>query len=128
MPTYLNHPSYMKFPLRIGPGGARASTRAEHVREQIEQVLFTVPGERWYRPGFGAAVRQLVFEPGNALLVELTKKRINAALVESLAGEITPSSLEVEVAMAGAQLIITIRYQVATINHSERVEFAIGGT
>jgi Bacteriophage baseplate protein W len=128
MSTLLNQANYMQFPFSLGRGGAKVSTRAEHVREQIEQVLFTVPGERWYRPGFGGAVRQLVFEPSNTVLVELTKKRISAALTESLAGEITPNSLEVDVVADGAALTITIGYKVATINHSERVEFAIGAS
>ncbi len=34
-----------------------------HIREQIEQVLFTDPGERVFRPELGAGMRQLVFEP-----------------------------------------------------------------
>ncbi len=53
------------------PGGAqRACTglrhiTVRHIREQIEQVLFTDPGDRVFRPEFGAGVRRLVFEPNS---------------------------------------------------------------
>ena len=56
MATRLNNPDYMKFPMQIGENGAVTSNRQHHVREQIEQVLFTDAGERWYRPEFGAGV------------------------------------------------------------------------
>ena len=52
-----------------GSGGAQYARmglghiRVRHIREQIEQVLFTDPGERVFRPEFGAGVRRLVFEP-----------------------------------------------------------------
>lgn len=59
----LSDPSYLAFPFRIGTDGAKTSTRARHVREQIEQVLFTNPKERVFRPDFGAGVRKLIFEP-----------------------------------------------------------------
>ena len=46
--------SYMRFPFEIDRDGAVTSDRARHVREQIEQVLLTIPGERVFRPEFGA--------------------------------------------------------------------------
>ena len=65
----LNTPDFMKFPLTIGAEGAVPSTRLEHVREIIETVLFTNPGERWFRPDFGVGAVALVFEPNAAGLV-----------------------------------------------------------
>jgi len=129
MSARLNNPDYMRFPLRIGADGAEASTRRAHVREQIEQVLFTDPGERWFRPEFGVGIRALVFEPNSSALWELTKKRVMASLIDALAGEVDPGSLEVEVTSAGdgEQLLVTIGYRLATINHTERVELVVGG-
>ena len=127
MATQLNNPDFMKFPLEIGANGAAASDRRAHVREQIEQVLFTNPGERWFRPEFGAGVRALVFEPNSSVLWEVTQKRLLASLTEALAGEVEPSSLDVTVAGDGAKLLITIAYTLATINHTEKVEFAVEG-
>lgn len=125
MPTRLNNPDYMKFPLEIGAHGAETSTRRLHVREQIEQVLFTHPGERWFRPEFGIGVRALVFEPNNLALWEVTKKRLLASLRDALAGEVDPRSLEVAVTGEGERLLITISYMLATIQHTEKLQFAI---
>ncbi len=127
MATRLNNPDYMKFPLEIGARGAVTSARRQHVREQIEQVLFTHPGERWFRPEFGIGVRALVFEPNASALWEVTKNRLLASLNEALAGEVDPRSLEVAVEGDGEKLLITISYMLATIQHTEKLQFAVQG-
>ncbi len=127
MATRLNNPDFMKFPLEIGAAGALTSARRQHIREQIEQVLFTNPGERWFRPEFGAGVRALVFEPNSSVLWEVTKKRLLASLREALAGEVDPKTLEVTVEGEDSKLFIVIAYMLATINHTERLEFAVEG-
>ncbi len=127
MTTQLNNPDSMKFPLEIGDDGAVVSDRRKHIREQIEQVLFTNPGERWFRPEFGIGVRALVFEPNSSVLWEVAKKRLLASLTEALTGEVEPSSLDVKVEGDGAKLLITIAYTLAAINHTEKVEFAVEG-
>ncbi len=96
------------------------------MREQIEQVLFTHPGERWFRPEFGVGIRALVFEPNGNALWELTKKRLLASLSEALQGEVNPASLDVSVTGDEEKLLVTIAYTLATINHTEKLEFAIG--
>ena len=123
----LNNPDYMQFPFAIADSGVLTSSRRDHVREQIEQVLFTMPGERWYRPEFGAGVRALVFEPNNQALVELTRKRLQASLSEALAGEVNPKTLEIDVSAQDEKLLIVISYTLATINHTERQEYLIDG-
>ncbi|MCB1761064.1 MAG: GPW/gp25 family protein [Gammaproteobacteria bacterium] len=127
MATRLNSPDYMKFPFEIGADGAQVSARRQHIREQIEQVLFTDPGERWFRPEFGVGIRALVFEPNSSLLWEVTKKRLLASLSDALQGEVDPATLEIAVHGEEAQLLITIGYTLATINHTEKVEFALEG-
>jgi hypothetical protein len=127
MTTQLNNADYMTFPLKIGAGGAARSSRREHVRELIEQVLFTDPRERWFRPEFGVGVRTLVFEPNNSVLWEVTKKRLLASLSDALAGEVESSTLDIDVAGDGEKLNIVIAYTLATINHTEKLEFAVEG-
>ncbi|MGJ8677414.1 MAG: GPW/gp25 family protein [Akkermansiaceae bacterium] len=122
----LNNTEYMSFPFSIGNGGAAMSSRIDHVREQIEQVLFTMYGERWYRPEFGVGVRSLVFEPNNPGLWEVTKKRLLSSLADALAGEVDPKTLNVEVSGEEAELYVVISYTLATVNHTERQEFLIG--
>jgi phage baseplate assembly protein W len=121
----LNDPPYLSFPLRIGEHGAATCDRRDHVRQQIKQVLFTNPGERVFRPDFGAGLKQLVFEPNSSVLWELTRKRISSSLVEALRGEVDPRSLEVEVTGQGEKLLITVSYALAAIGHSERYEFLV---
>ncbi len=118
-------PKYMQFPFRIEAGGAAASDRQAHIREQIEQVLFTNPGERVFRPYFGGGLRQIIFEPNNPRLTDLVKKRLVSSLTEALHGEVDPSSLEVAVSAEEETLAITICYQLATIGRSEAYTIAL---
>ena len=80
----LDSAKYMKFPFAIGAEGASESNRSAHIREQVEQVLFTSPRERVFRPEFGAGIVRLTFEPNNTALWELTRKRLYASLAEAL--------------------------------------------
>jgi Bacteriophage baseplate protein W len=124
----LADPPYMAFPFRIGAGGAQRSDRRRHVREQIEQVLFTDPGERVFRPELGAGVRSLLFEPNASPLWTLTRKRLTAALVEVLQGEVDPRSLQVDVDGEGESLSIVVSYALATLGHTEEHRFDLGAS
>lgn len=126
--SQLNNADFMSFPLRIGAKGAQYSNRRDHVREQIEQVLFTHPGERWFRPEFGVGIRALVFEPNGNALWELTKKRLLASLAEALQGEVNAASLDVTVTGDHEKLLVTIAYTLATINHTEKLQYLVGSS
>jgi hypothetical protein len=125
MARQLVDPPYLAFPFRVGPRGPATASRAEHIRAQIEQVLYTLPGERVFRPDFGAGIRTLIFEPNASAMWQVTRNRLIAALGEALRGEVDPRSLEVEVQGAGEFLYITIAYTLATIGHQERHRFSI---
>ena len=48
------------FPYSIDVSGRTATAdNATHIRDLIEQVLFTAPGERVMRPDFGSGVAAL---------------------------------------------------------------------
>jgi Bacteriophage baseplate protein W len=52
----------LAFPFHIGDLGAPATApRTQSIRQQLEQLLFTIPGERVNRPTFGCGVQRLVF-------------------------------------------------------------------
>mgnify|MGYP002779604165 FL=1 len=60
---------YLAFPFAPDARGRSASVdRARHIREMIEQVLFTAPGERVMRPEFGCGVKELLFQPASDAL------------------------------------------------------------
>jgi phage baseplate assembly protein W len=128
----LTDPSYLAFPLRIGREGPLTARREAHVREQIEQVLFTAPGERVFRHEFGAGVKRLVFEPYTEALQEVTRKRLSSALTDVLLGEVDPKTLDVGVVpAAGAAAIegeqrLAVSYRLATINREETHTVLVG--
>ena len=122
--------SYMRFPFQIGPGGAETSAREAHVREQIEQVLLTIPRERVFRRDFGAGVRRLVFEPNVASIHAIAGNRLRSSLEEALRGEVDPKSLQIDVEAApdeDAQMSIVIRYTLGTTGQSGELVVGPGG-
>jgi phage baseplate assembly protein W len=125
--TRINNRDFMSFPFTISDQGSTISSRHHHVREQIEQILFTNPGERWYRPDFSIGAKALVFEPNQHAMWELVKKRLLATLAEALKGEVLAESLSVEVEGDNEKLNISISYQMAAIQHSEKLEFVLNG-
>lgn len=125
MAKRLTDPPYLKFPFRVGKQGGVLANKSEHIRGQIEQVLFTLPGERVFRPEFGAGVRALVFEPNGTALWQITQKRLIASLGEALRGEVDPKSLEVQVTGEDEKLYITISYTLATIGLTDSQSFIV---
>jgi hypothetical protein len=124
----LREPSFLAFPLRAGAQGLARSGRVAHVRELIEQLLFTAPGERVMRPEFGVGARSLVFEPAGSALRELATKRVRSGLAELLEGEVDPSTLDVTLAVEETRLVIQISYALATVGRREEHVFALGRT
>lgn len=119
---------YMAFPFRLDDNGPATSTRMDHIREQVEQVLFTSAGERVFRPEFGFGARQHVFEPNAAPLWELARGRLYGSLVEALAGEVDPKTLKVDVGPGPGQpevLLVEISYIIAALQKEERHSFQL---
>lgn len=121
-------PPYLAFPFRMDGAAPALATRSAHIRGQIEQVLFTLPGERVFRPEFGAGVKALVFEPNDTPLWQITKRRLLSSLAEALKGEVDPKSIEVEVTGGEASLSISVAYTLAAVGHRESQQFQLGGS
>ncbi len=117
--TSLIESTYLKFPFSVDSKGPATSSRTNHVREQIEQVLFTDNKERVFRPEFGVGVRKLIFEPNNIALRNTTVRRLSASLAEALFGEVDPKTLEIDIISQDEKLIIQISYVLAAINKKE---------
>jgi len=84
------------FPYHVDGRGRTATARADdHLRDLIEQVLFTAPGERVMRPDFGSGLLGLVFEPGGPELVATTQHLVQGGLQQELGGLIAVESVEV---------------------------------
>jgi phage baseplate assembly protein W len=74
------------FPFHIDGRGRSAEPENDdaYVRELIEQVLFTVPGERVMRPDFGCGLMQLVFAPNSDELAATLQVLVQGALQQWL--------------------------------------------
>ncbi|WP_189134105.1 GPW/gp25 family protein [Wenjunlia tyrosinilytica] len=86
----------MAFPFRIDRRGRTADAGYDdHVRDMIEQLLFTSPGERVMRPDFGCGLLDLVFAPNSPELASALQLSVQAALQRWLGDVIDIQSLEV---------------------------------
>lgn len=101
MALHVAHPFHVD-----GRGRSAGATEDEHIRQLIEQVLFTSPGERVNRPDFGTGLQQLVFGPNSPELASATEFTVQGALqrwlgeliqVEAVNAESVESTLSVEV-------------------------------
>ena len=98
------------YPYAFDRSGRTAATdEITHVRDLIEQVLFTTPGERVMRPDFGSGVAQLVFAQNSVEVAGATQMLAQGALQKWL-GEII-SVLAVNVESVDAQLRVSVQYQ-----------------
>lgn len=85
-------------PLRIDTTGRTARTDDEtHVRQMIEQVLLTAPGERVNRPSFGCGLQRLVFEPNSDTLAAASQLIVQGALQQWLGAVIAVDDVRIEV-------------------------------
>jgi uncharacterized protein len=103
--------SDVDFPYHLDERGRTATTsRDDYIRDLIEQVLFTAPGERVMRPDFGSGVLALVFEPNSATLAATTQMLIQSALQQYLADLIAVRG--VEVSSSDGMLRVDVTYTV----------------
>lgn len=87
----------MAFPYRVDAGGRTVVASGDaHVRQLLEQLLFTNPGERVNRPGFGCGLLQLVFEGNSARLATGLTATITAAVMQWLADAVELRSVDVD--------------------------------
>ena len=85
------------FPYHFDSRGRTANAdRDDHVRDMIEQLIFTNPGERVNRPDFGSGLLQLVFAPNSPELAATVQVTLQAALQRWLGDVIEVQSLSVE--------------------------------
>ena len=71
----------MPFPLTPTPrGGFARVTGEEVIRQSIETILDTDPGERIMRPDFGCGLRRYLMEPNTAATRASMQQDIDAAL------------------------------------------------
>ena len=97
------------YPFQIDARGRSAlANEEEHIRQLIEQLLFTAPGERVNRPDFGTGVMQLVFAPNSPELASATEFMVRGALQRWLGELIQVQAVDVQ--SEESVLRITVQY------------------
>jgi phage baseplate assembly protein W len=114
------------FPYHVSGLGRTATTdRDDHIRDLIEQVLFTGPGERVMRPDFGAGLLQQVFEPNRTSLAAALQMLIQSSLQLYLSDLIAVRS--VEVTNDDAILRVSVSYTVLLDRATHSATFTVPG-
>jgi len=78
-----------------GRGRTALTPDDDHIRDMIEQFLFTNPGERVNRPDFGSGLLQMIFAPNSPELAAALQHTIQAGLQRWLGDLIEVRKLEV---------------------------------
>jgi hypothetical protein len=111
------------YPYHIDYRGRTASTATDdHIRDMIEQVLFTSPGERANRPTFGCGLLQLVFGPNSPELAAATQFLVQGSLQQWLGDVIQVDGVEVE--SEDSTIRVGVVYTVRRTQQKQTAQFA----
>jgi phage baseplate assembly protein W len=114
------------YPFRFDQRGRTAEADDDnHIRDLIEQVLFTAPGERVNRPDFGSGLMRLVFAPNSDELAATTQFLVQGSLQQWLGDLIQVD--EVSVVSADSTLLVTVQYTVRRTQQRQTAQFSRGG-
>lgn len=112
----------LAFPLRIdGRGRSADAARDAHLRGLMEQLLFTMPGERVMRPDFGCGLMQLVFAPNSPELAATVQALVHGSLQQWLGHLMRVDEVSAE--SVDARLTVQVRYTVLDTGQAGVAEF-----
>ncbi len=110
------------FPFHFDGVGRTATTGdGDHVRDMIEQLIFTNPGERVNRPDFGSGLLQLIFAPNSPELAATVQFTLQAALQRWLGDVIVVNDLQVQA--IDSTLSVDIQYTIRRTNTAQTASF-----
>jgi len=117
--------SNIAYPYRYDASGrTAAATPGDHIRQLIEQVLFTTPGERVNRPTFGSGLMQAVFAPNSAEMLAATQFLVQGALQQTLSDLIEIN--RVDVSAEESTLTVTVEYLVRQTQQQQVAQITRG--
>src|SRR5450631_3236301 len=114
----------VNFPFQFDGRGRTLNPQQNYLRQLVEQVLFTSPGERVNLPDFGSGLLQLPFAPNSVEMAAATQFSVQAALQKWLA-----SYVKVQSVVASAQdavLTVTVTYSLLNTDVSQVQTFVYG--
>ena len=101
-------------------GRLRYPDLATSVRERIEAIVRTAPGEQLMRPGFGVGLERLVHQPNTLAL----RSEIESRMAEHLAAfepRILVDRIVVSEAEGGRSLLVSIAYRLRATGIAGRI-------
>ncbi|HEY9754659.1 MAG TPA: GPW/gp25 family protein [Oculatellaceae cyanobacterium] len=104
-----------------GRGRTASATDDKHIRDLIEQVLFTSPGERVNRPTFGSGLLELVFAPNSDVLIAAIQLTVQGALQQWLGDLILVE--DVQVTGEDNTVNVKVQYKIRSKQKSQIEEF-----
>jgi phage baseplate assembly protein W len=111
------------FPFQIdGRGRIAATDDDDHIRDMIEQLLFTNPGERVNRPDFGSGLLQVVFQPNSTALAAALQFTLKGALQQALGDLVQLQDLAVD--NTDDTLTVTVQYLVRGSQQTQTAQFS----
>jgi phage baseplate assembly protein W len=115
------------YPFHFDKYGRTAQTSdADHVRDMIEQLLFTNPGERVNRPEFGSGLMHAVFAPNSPELATALEYTTRAALQRWLGDVIEVHALEFTA--EESTLSVLLQYSIRQTGEQRSETFVMGTT
>jgi phage baseplate assembly protein W len=97
----------------------------DYLRQLVEQVLFTSPGERVNMPDFGSGLLQLPFAPNSIEMAAATQFSVQAALQKWLGNLVKVQSVVASV--QEATLTVTVTYSPLNPDVTQIQTFVYGG-
>jgi Bacteriophage baseplate protein W len=114
------------YPFHFDARGRTAATGDDdHIRDMIEQLLFTNPGERVNRPDFGSGLLQMIFTPNSPELAAAVEFSLQGSLQQWLGDVIQVQSLEVT--SEDSTLKVELSYLVRRTQQQRTEVFVRGG-
>jgi uncharacterized protein len=113
------------FPYHLDDGHRTATSGTDdHIRQMLELVLLTRPGERVNRPDFGCGLGDLVFAPNAPELAGALSVTISAAVTRWLGDLI--SLTDVDATADDGTLAVTVAYTVLATGAGDELTLTIG--
>jgi len=116
----------VNYPYQFDGRGRTKDALQDYVRQLVEQVLFTSPGERVNLPDFGSGLLQLPFALNSVEMAAATQFTVQAALQRWLGNYIKVES--VQASSNEAVLTVTVSYSLLNTDVTQVQTFVYGGT
>ncbi len=117
----------INYPFHFDGQGRTATTdNSKHIRDLIEQILFTAPGERVNRPSFGCDIPHLIFSPNSDAQAAATQVLIQSSLQQWMSDLIVVEAVDVQ--NDDAALSVLIQYTIRRTQERRVDQFVRGGS